>query len=66
MLFGFATELGFHRDCAVTGREDAVHFGGALNWGFRRRFSRDFEQKVGLCPQEDFGGVRGSVSAISI
>ena len=27
---------GDYRDCIVTGREDAVHYGGALDWGFYR------------------------------
>ena len=46
-----------YKDCAVTGREDAVSFGGALDWGFCRRFSRYFEQRVSLFPQEDFSRV---------
>ena len=61
MLFGFVVELGYHRDSAVTGREDAVHFGGVSDWDFCRRFSRYFEKRVSLCPQEDFGGVGGGV-----
>ena len=56
-MFGFAAELSFHRDCVVTGREDAVHFGGAPDRDFCRRLSRDFEQRISLCLWEDFGGV---------
>ena len=56
-MFGFVAELGFHRDCAVTEREDAVHLGGVLDRDFCRRLSRDFEQRISLCSWEDFGGV---------
>ena len=65
-MFGFAAELGFSRDYAVTRREDTVHFGGASDRDFCRGFSRDFEQRISLFLQEDFGGVRGGVSAIFI
>ena len=40
LVFGFVAELGFHRDCAVTEREDAVHLGGASDRDFCRRLSR--------------------------
>ena len=56
-MFGFVAELGFHRDCTVTEREDAVHLGGAPDRDFYRRLSRDFEQRISVCLWEDFGGV---------
>ena len=39
LVFGFVVELGFHRDCTVTEREDAVHLGGVPDRDFFKRLS---------------------------
>ena len=37
-MFGFVAESSIQRDCVVIEREDAVHLGGAPDWGFCRDF----------------------------
>ena len=38
-----------HRDCAVTGREDAVHFGGEKVFSGDSRGSAIFDMVSGFC-----------------
>ena len=54
---GFLRSWAFIETAQSLGERTQSLFGGALDRGFYRRSSRDFEQRVNLCPQEDFGGV---------